>query len=174
MVRHIGGSKNMGKKLKFFMGLAVIVLMVSWGCNDGSKRSSDMSKDFVEKSKKEINEIIKKIIVASTEGHPENLKHYYHENMMIVSPELKVLGKGIEACIKGLTDFINQATIIEHHESEPEIDVFENTAIASYKYDFTWEMKGKSHKESGHSLFVFTYTGGKWVAVWRKLVPIKK
>ncbi len=133
-----------------------------------------MIKDFEEKSKKEIIEIIKKIILSWVEGHPENLRNYFHENMMIVSPELKVLGKGIEECIKGYSDFINQATIIEHNISEPEIYVFENTAIASYKYDFAWEIKGKSYKESSQNLFAFTYTDNNWLAVWRKIIPQNK
>ncbi len=130
-----------------------------------------MIKDFEEKSKKEIIEIINKINSSWIESNPESLRNYFHDNIMIVSPELKVLGKGIEECIKAYTDFINQATIIEHNISEPEIYVFENTAIASYKYDFAWELKGKSYRESSHNLFVFTYTDSRWLAVWRKILP---
>lgn len=133
-----------------------------------------MDTNFKEKSKKEIIEIIKKINLSWVEGRPENLSNYFHENMMIVSPELKVMGKGREECIKSYTDFINQATINEYKESEPEIYVWGNTAIASYKYDIAWEMKGKSFKEPGQDLFVFTYTNGKWLAVWRKVIPIKE
>ena len=128
-----------------------------------------MGPDFDRKSKKEIDAIIKKINLSWVKGHPENL----HENMMIVSPELKVMGKGKEACIKSYSDFISQATVTEYSEAEPEIYVFGNTAIASYKYDIAWETNGQSFKESGRDLFVFTHADGKWLAVWRKLIPQK-
>jgi hypothetical protein len=77
---------------------------------------------------------------------------------MIVSPELKVMAKGKDECIKSYADFLSQATLNEYNPSEPQICVFGNTAIASYKYDVGWEMNGKSFKESGQNLFLFTQT----------------
>ncbi|MEJ2628753.1 MAG: nuclear transport factor 2 family protein, partial [bacterium] len=62
----------------------------------------------------------------------------------------------------------------EYSESMPDIKLWGNTAIASYTYDVSWEMNGKSYKESGKDLFVFTYENGKWQAVWRKLMPNKE
>jgi hypothetical protein len=127
-----------------------------------------------EKSIEELTHIIKQINLSWREGHSERLKEYFHERMMIVSSDLKILGEGSEACIRSYSDFTKQVTLKKYSESEPEIHIWGNTAIASYKYDVAWEMNGKSFDESGKDLFVFTYENGKWLAVWRKLVPDKK
>ncbi len=133
-----------------------------------------MGPDFEEKSKKEITGVIKNINLSWVEGHPENLGEYFHENMMIVSPELEVKGKGKEACIKSYVDFINRAKVNGYTLGDPDIYVFGNTAIVSYKYDIAWEMNGQLFKESGRDLFVLTRADGKWLAVWRKLIPKKE
>lgn len=163
----------MKKKENFCISLFVVLLIVPFNCKYMSKGSYGMDNDFEEKSKREISEIIKKINLSWVEGRPENLAEYIHENMMIVSPELKIMGKGKETCIKSYADFVNQATVNKYDESEAEIYVWGSTAIASYEYDVEWEMNGKSYKEQGRDLFVFTYENGKWLAVWRKVIPNK-
>ena len=126
------------------------------------------------KSVEELTHIIKQINLSWREGRSERLKEYFHERMIIVSSDLKILGKGREACIRSYSDFTKQAKLQKYSESEPELHVWGNTAVVSYKYDLAWEMNGKSYDELGRDLFVFTYENGKWLAVWRKLIPDKE
>ena len=121
--------------------------------------------------KEEIHQLLKKITSLWTGGHPEKLKEYFHEKMMIVSPDFQVMGDGREACIKSYEDFMSQAILHDYRESDPEIYMWGNTAIASYKYEIAWEMDGKSYRESDRDLFVFSNELGKWLAVWRTLIP---
>ena len=127
-----------------------------------------------EKSIEDITQIIKKINQSWKEGYTEKLEKYFHEKMMVVSPDLKILGEGREACIKSYSDFITQAKVKKYSESALDVRVWEKTAIVSYKYDVVWEMDGKMYEESGKDLFVFTFERGKWLAVWRKLIPGNK
>jgi len=126
-----------------------------------------MSSTLESKHKEQIHQIIKKINQSWLDGRPENLNQYFHDNMMIVSHEFKVMGAGKEVCVKSYTDFINQAVIKDYKESDTEIHVWTNTATAFYNYEMAWEMNGKSFNEKGRDFFVFTYEDGKWLAVWR-------
>jgi hypothetical protein len=35
-----------------------------------------------------------------------------------------------------------------------------------------YEMRGEVHKDSGYDLFVFSREKGKWLAVWRTILPV--
>ena len=117
--------------------------------------------------KEQIHQIIKKINQSWLEGHPENLNHYFHDNMVIVSSEFKVMGAGKDICVKSYSDFISRAMIKDYQESDPEIHVWTNTATAFYNYEIAWEMDGKLFKDLGHDFFILTFENGKWLAVWR-------
>ena len=122
--------------------------------------------------KVEIRQLLKSINRAWTEGQTEILNEVFHEDMLIVSPDFQVLGKGREACVKSYKDFIRQATLREFTESEATIEVWEHTAVASYRFDMAWEMDGQSFKEAGRDVFVFTLESGQWQAVWRTILPL--
>jgi hypothetical protein len=126
-----------------------------------------MSSSSESKHKEQIHQIIKKINQSWLEGHPENLNQYFHDNMIIVSTEFKVMGAGKEVCVKSYADFINQAVVKDYKETDPEIHVWGDTAVAFYNYEIAWEMNGKSFREAGRDFFVLIFENGKWLAVWR-------
>jgi len=132
-------------------------------------KGENMSSSSESNHKDQIHQIIKKINQSWLEGHPENLNQFFHDKIMIVSPDFKILGAGKAICVKSYSDFITQAAIKDYQESEPEVHVWANTATAFYNFEMAWEMAGKSFKESGWDFFVFTYENGKWLAVWRML-----
>lgn len=119
------------------------------------------------KHKDQIKQTIKKINQSWLEGHPENLNQFFHDDMLILSPDFKIMGAGKAVCMKSYSDFISQAVIKDYQESDPEIHVWGDTAIAFYNFEIAWEMKGKSSKETGRDFFVFTFENDKWLAVWR-------
>ena len=126
-----------------------------------------MRSSLESKHKEQIHQILKQINQSWLEDHHENLNQYFHDNMMIISSDFKVMGAGKDVCVKSYTDFINRAIIKQYQESDPEIYVWGNTATAFYNYEIAWETNGKSFKEKGRDFFVFTYEDGKWLVVWR-------
>ena len=122
--------------------------------------------------KEEIRQLLKSISRAWNEGQTEILSEVFHEDMLIVSPDFQVLGKGREACVKSYEDFIRQATLKEFIQSEPAIEVWGHTAVASYRFDMAWEMDGQSFQEAGRDVFVFTLLDNRWQAVWRTILPL--
>ena len=128
-----------------------------------------MRSSLAVKQKELIHQIIKKINQCWLEGHPEKLNQFFHDNMMIVSPDFKIMGMGKAVCVKSYSDLITRAVIKDYQESDPEIQVWANTATAVYNFEMAWEMDGKSFRESGRDFFVFAHENGRWLAVWRML-----
>jgi len=120
-----------------------------------------------ETTKKEIAGIVRKINRSWLDKNYKNLESLFHEDMIIASQNLVILATGKEQCIKSYLDFREQSGILKYSESEPDIHVWESTAIASYSYNIAWEMRGESFTESGKDLFIFARDNKQWTAVWR-------
>jgi hypothetical protein len=129
------------------------------------------SKDAVRSLLRRINDAWLK---GCLEDLPATLKECFSENIVFVmGPAFDVVARGREACIAGFADFAGAAKIDQCELSDPAIEVSDGTAVASYAWNMADKMKGQEHRESGHDLFVFTLTGGRWRAVWRALLVSK-
>jgi hypothetical protein len=104
-------------------------------------------------------------------GEFEKLNELFHDEIQIVGPDLTIMGQGKAACINSYVDFISRVKILDYHESNPQIFRWGDTAIAWYRYQIKWETAGKFFTDSGQDLFVFSRIGGKWLAIWRKVMP---
>ncbi|HMD97060.1 MAG TPA: nuclear transport factor 2 family protein [Terriglobia bacterium] len=120
--------------------------------------------------REETRTLLVKISAAWRQGRLEEVAEYFHDDMVIRGPELQEMGRGREVCVGSYKDFISQATAQELKESDAEIDVWGNAAVASYAWEMHYEMGGASYHESGRDLFVFKRDGGKWLAVWRAVL----
>ncbi len=119
-----------------------------------------------------IRRLLKNINQAWTGGHPERLDHYFHEQMIIAQPGAGVLGRGRKACVDSYRRFTGQAVIRKVKESDHHIEVWGDTAVASYRFEIDYQMGGQEHHDSGVDLFVFTRQNSKWLAVWRTILPL--
>lgn len=119
----------------------------------------------------EIKNILKKANHAWSSGHPEKLDEYFHNDIVIVSHEMKVLGEGKKACIQSYVDFLSRASVTAYTDTDPEVRIFENTAIAFYGYDVSWIMDNKEFHEIGNELYILNHSKDKWQIVMRKLMP---
>ncbi|MBN2592718.1 MAG: hypothetical protein JXA81_04355 [Sedimentisphaerales bacterium] len=52
------------------------------------------------------------------------------------------------------------------------IDVFCDVAIVYYSYETKWAMEGKTFSETGNDVMVLGRTEGKWLLIWRTLIPL--
>jgi hypothetical protein len=118
----------------------------------------------------EIRQLLRRINDAWIKGNPDELNSFFHERMVIKGPELQTVGNGREACVQGYKDFLKIAVVKDYHESEPAIDVWGNTAVATLPWTMTYELDGQQYTESGHDTFVFTHENRRWLAVWRILL----
>ncbi len=120
--------------------------------------------------REEIRLLVSRINETWLRGRPEEVKEFLHPDIVVKGPSLQEAGRGRDACVQGYKDFISQATIQEFKASEAAIEVWENTAIASYSWEMTYHMKGENYHDFGHEVFVFARIDGKWLGVWRALL----
>ncbi len=108
---------------------------------------------------------------GAAEEIPWKLEGCFHDEIAMRGPEFQELAGGKAACAKSYQDFLQQARIQNCTLAEPQIHVTGDTAVATYGWNMTYELNGQSYSETGHDLFVFTRQEGKWLAVWRALLP---
>jgi ketosteroid isomerase-like protein len=118
-----------------------------------------------------IGALISAINKAWTDGHPEALAQYFHDRMVIVAPGFRQRVEGSEACVRSYADFVGRTTIKGYSEEEAVIDLWGDTAVASYRFALAWEMDGQPYYEAGRDLFVLRRESGRWLVVWRTVLP---
>jgi uncharacterized protein (TIGR02246 family) len=114
--------------------------------------------------------IIQQINAAWLRGRPEELLGLFHERFTIVDSEGRRLGEGRSACVDSYRDFAAAATVTDFQGAEPQVDVFDATAVVTYRFEIAYTMGGQPHRDVGRDLFVLERTGDRWLAVWRQLV----
>ena len=118
-----------------------------------------------------LNKINDAWLAGPPDGIPGVLNECFSADMVIRGPGFQAMGRGKEACVKSYVDFVRQAKVRSCTLSEPEIDHFGDTAIAAYSWEMTYELDGHEYHDSGHDLFVLARVEGRWLAVWRALLP---
>lgn len=123
--------------------------------------------------KEEIRDFIARMNDAWVQGHPELLTSFFSEDIVMVHPDFSQRTEGREACVAAYADFCTQASIQELKPGEPSIDLFGDTAVATYAYEITYQMAGESFVDTGRDLFIFVRENGEWRAVWRTMILAK-
>lgn len=112
---------------------------------------------------------IKKINACWLSGNPEDLAKYFHENIIIVSPDLQIMGEGKDNCIKSYLDFLASSNILSYSENVVEVNDYENTAAVFLSFSISWEIGGERNEEEGKELYIFSRENDDWKLVLRKL-----
>jgi uncharacterized protein (TIGR02246 family) len=107
---------------------------------------------------------------AWAKGNPGGLASFFREDIVMVNPDFTNRTEGRDACIASYEDFCKQAAILDLKISNPGIDVFGNTAIATYSYEIQYEMGGERFNDTGRDIFVFVRENDRWQAVWRTMM----
>jgi ketosteroid isomerase-like protein len=121
--------------------------------------------------REEVGRVLGQITEAWRTGHPERLHDHFHEDMVIVGPAYREMGRGREACVRSYAEFLGAATVQEYRESAPVVQAWAGTAVATYEWEMTYALDGRVHRERGTDLFVFAREQGRWLAVWRAVQP---
>ena len=121
--------------------------------------------------KNEIRQIVEDIKEASRKGDIETLKSLCHKDVVIVPPGFVQRAEGRDTYLKSVEDFCNTGTILEYKMLSMKIDVFGDVAIVYYRYNTRWEMRGETFSEEGNDVMVLGCYEGKWLLIWRTLIP---
>ena len=119
----------------------------------------------------ELCSIVKKINTTWQEKRFKDLDEFFHEDIVIATPNFEGGGQGREACIKSYKQFAEMADIKQYDESNFNAIVWENTALVHYFFDMSYSLQDKEYRDQGFDLYVFSREQDKWRAVWRTIIP---
>ncbi|HJZ55790.1 MAG TPA: nuclear transport factor 2 family protein [Gemmataceae bacterium] len=125
-----------------------------------------------ESSRAEVAAAIERINRAWLDRRPADLGPLFHPALTMVLPGFGGRVEGREANVAGFTDFCTHATIHEYRERDRQIDVFGDTAVASFAYEMVYERSGQRSRATGRDLWVFARQQGSWLAVWRTMLDL--
>lgn len=128
-----------------------------------------MNQNFADQ--KAIEWLLMSINRACLQGRLENLDKYFHSDMVIDRPEFREGKVGRDQCIQHHEDFLKNVKILSFRESDYKVNVWGDTAVASYQFEVQLEIDNRVHKESGRELYTFSRNDQGWQAVWSSIAP---
>lgn len=130
-----------------------------------------MTQDPTERDAAEIRRVIQEITEAWMNSRFERLVDLFHEDIVTLHPGFQKTERGKTGLIDSYRMFMEKAKVTDFKQSEFGASIWNQTAVACYRYEIAWEMEGSIHRETGHEVFVFTRAEERWLAVWRTLLP---
>ena len=124
-----------------------------------------MDAHFDDPVKQEVWQTLRALNDAWTKGKPNDLKNYFHRDMVAITATDRERLEGREACFTSWNNFAKAAKSHHWKELEPRVQIYGNTAVVTYYFDMSFEMGGQTVKLGGRDMFVFAKEGGKWLAV---------
>ena len=116
-----------------------------------------------------IRQMLRNINQAWLGDRFEELDQYLHPDVVFVQPKFSGRHEGRAACVASYRDFCAQASVREFRDGVATVDVFGNSAVATYRFHILYELAGESYREDGYDTFVFAKSEGGWRAVWRNM-----
>ncbi len=95
----------------------------------------------------------------------------FHEHAVITAPGHALRTEGRAACVQTYVDFLGRAEVTHYEEAPLAVEVWGDTAVASYRWVMGWQAGGREFSEAGRDVLVLQRRGRAWVVVWRTLVP---
>lgn len=130
-----------------------------------------MTSSYGTREAEEVWELVQRMNDAwAKPGATEDLASFFREDIVMVNPDFANRTEGRDACVASYEAFCTQAAILDFKISNPGIDVFADTAIATYSYEIAYEMGGERFNDTGRDIFVFVRENGQWLAVWRTMI----
>ena len=104
----------------------------------------------------------------------EQLAELLDDRVVMVFPGFKGRAEGKAAMLSGFQDFCRNARLMEFSESERQVDVVGDVAVASLRFEVSYERGGHSYRSTGRDMWVFVRSDGEWKAVWRTMLDMSE
>jgi len=118
----------------------------------------------------EIRNALEGISRAWRERRFNDLTPFFDENIVMKGPAFRQLCRGREALADSYAEFMAKSKVVHYAESNHSIDLWGDTAAATYDWTMTYEQAGKTSTESGQDMFVFARRQSEWKAVLRVML----
>jgi len=117
-------------------------------------------------------QVLKEINRCWLEGRPEDIGRYFHEDIVVLLPGFSGKARGRSAVVQSFVDFCSNAQVHEYSESDHDLDVIGDQAIAGYSFRITYSLTGKKYEGTGRDIWSFTRHEGRWLAAWRFMTDL--
>jgi len=121
-------------------------------------------------SHEELRSIVAAINDAWQGGRYDELREYFHPEVVLAQPGFAQRSVGREALIESYRDFSRDATVRSFTAGEVHVDHSGESAVTTMPWKMSYEFGGTSYEEQGWDLLVFGRHDGRWLVVWRTVV----
>jgi hypothetical protein len=118
----------------------------------------------------QIRSLLARLTAAWRHGRMADIGAMLHPSVVFVRPGFEGRSEGRKACVATYEEFLSAAIVLRYEETEPTIDSWGDTAVASLGWEMAWEMGGQRSDEAGIDVYVLVREGGEWLIAWRTLV----
>jgi ketosteroid isomerase-like protein len=129
-----------------------------------------MSEDTITETAHQIRDLIDGINRTWLQGDPADLVDFFHPDVVIQPPGDTPRVYGIGPCIESYAAFVRDAHVRQFTPGDAEIDVFGDTAVATYRYEVVYELGGSKFDETAGELLVFLRQDSGWLVAWRTML----
>jgi uncharacterized protein (TIGR02246 family) len=105
---------------------------------------------------------------------PGDLAALFHPDVTMALPGFAGRVRGRDALVAGFEDFCRNAAVHDYRESDRQIDVAGDAAVATFRYEMVYERAGAKYRATGRDLWVFVRQGGEWLAMWRAMLDAQE
>ncbi len=122
----------------------------------------------------EVHDAIRQINALWLGGRVARLNEYLLTDVVMIAPGFQARLEGVRAVVDSFQTFIRNARVHAFRESEMHIDVWEESAMATFRFDMTYEYDGTTYDEAGREIWLFTRVDRRWRLAWRHQIPLSR
>ncbi len=125
----------------------------------------------------DINEVRKTLSAindAWRNNNPEDLIDFFHQDIVMKMPGFKGEVIGRKALVDSFVEFCTNADILEYSESDVQINVIGNSAVAAFKFDMIYKREKFRIRSKGRDFWIFEKINSGWVAIWRTITELEE
>ena len=118
----------------------------------------------------DVHEIVRNINDAWLHGRFDELRDYFHPDVVLAQPGVAKRMVGRNALIDSYRQFATSATIHSFTTGDVQVDGGGDSAVTTMPWEMDYTIEGQRYQERGWDLLVFGKREGRWVVVWRTVV----
>ena len=122
----------------------------------------------------QVHTVLSAINQAWRTNTPLAMSQHLHPDMIMKFPGFSGEVVGRDGLLASFVDFCANARVLEYQESNEQIDVIGDCAVASFRFEMLYERAQYQERSKGRDLWIFQYISGKWVAVWRTMMELEE
>jgi hypothetical protein len=122
-----------------------------------------------------VSKTLQRLGEAWRERRYDDLRSLLDEHVVMVLPGFGGRLEGRAALVESYREFMERSILKRYVEAAPAIDLFHDTAIATFGWEMEWNTHGVDNTAAGHELWIFTRGTDRndsvqWRAVWRMMI----